>query len=125
MSSHPSNNNLAKSFRAAFLGIILVIKNERNIRIQFLIAILAIAAGILFKISPVKWMIVLLLFAVVISAEIFNSALEKLADMIEPNVNMTIRDIKDIAAGAVLWSAMVAVIVGLIIFVPEILEFIE
>ena len=124
MSSLPFKNNLLKSFRAAFRGIILVIKNERNIRIHFSIAILVIVAGVLFEISSIKWMVVLLLFAVVISTEMFNSAIEKLSDLVEPEVNKTIRDLKDIAAGAVLWAAMVSVIVGLIIFVPEILEFI-
>lgn len=125
MSSYPFKNNLLKSVLAAFRGIMLVIKNERNIRIHFSVLILVVIAGILLKISSVNWLIVMLLFAVVISAEMFNSAIEKLSDLIEPEINETIRDLKDMAAGAVLWVAIVSVIVGLIIFVPEILDLIR
>ncbi|MFH1120425.1 MAG: diacylglycerol kinase family protein [Bacteroidota bacterium] len=117
-------NSLKKTFRDAFRGIYLTFLTERNSRIHLSIAILVTVSGFFFKIGLTKWMILLLLFAMVISAEMINTAIEKLADISEPNTNEKVREVKDIAAGAVLWTSIVSVIIGIIIFVPEILEFI-
>ncbi|MBK6964186.1 MAG: diacylglycerol kinase family protein [Bacteroidales bacterium] len=122
MSGPISKNSFRKSLLAAFRGIIIA-GNERNIRIHLIAAVLVTIAGFILKISLTKWMIILILFAVVISAELINSALERLANLVEPNVNSHIRDLKDIAAGAVLLTSIVSVIIGIIIFAPEILKF--
>ncbi|MHC1775302.1 MAG: diacylglycerol kinase family protein [Lentimicrobium sp.] len=115
-------NNFRKSLHAAFRGI-LIAGQERNVRIHMIAAALVTFAGIVLKISLTKWMIVLILFAMVISTEFINSALERLADLVEPNKNSHIRDLKDIAAGAVLLTSIVSVIIGIIIFAPEILKY--
>lgn len=107
---------------AAFRGLIILIRNERNARIHFMTAVLVTTAGFVFRINSTQWAIILLLFAMIISAEMFNSAIEKLADLVEPNLNNEIRDLKDLAAGAVLWASMVSVIIGIIIFAPYILK---
>ncbi len=117
-----SNNNFRKSLLAAFRGI-RIAGQERNVRIHFIAAALVSIAGFILKINLTKWMIVLILFAMVISTEFINSALERLADMVEPNENPHVRDLKDIAAGAVLLTSIVSVIIGIIIFAPEILKF--
>lgn len=117
-----SKNSFSKSLLAAFRGLIIA-GNERNIRIHFIAAMLVTMAGFVVEISLTRWMIILILFAMVISTELINSALERLANMVEPNVNSHIRDLKDIAAGAVLLTSIVSVIIGIIIFAPEILKF--
>jgi undecaprenol kinase len=117
-----SDRNLLKSFQAAFRGIFIVIRDERNLRIHFIAALMVILAGFLFKISLSNWLIILILFAIVIAAEMINTAIEKLADFVEPNLNKQIRDIKDIAAAAVLWVSIVSVIVGFLIFAPQIIK---
>lgn len=122
MSGYMSKNSFSKSLFAAFKGLILA-GNERNIRIHFIAAMLVTIAGFVLEISLTKWMIILILFALVISIELINSALERLANMVEPNENFHIRDLKDIAAGAVLLTSIVSVIIGIIIFAPYILKF--
>ncbi|NTW25422.1 MAG: diacylglycerol kinase family protein [Lentimicrobium sp.] len=117
-----SDRNLLKSFQAAFRGIFISIRDERNIRIHFFTALLVILAGFLFKISSTNWIIILILFSIVIAAEMINTAIEKLADFVEPNLSKQIRDIKDIAAAAVLWVSIVSVIVGFLIFAPQIIK---
>jgi len=123
MANANSDRNLLKSFQAAFRGIFISIKSERNIRIHFVAAILVTLAGLIFKISTTYWIIILILFALVIATEMINTALEKLADLVEPNLNNQIRDIKDISAAAVLWTSIVSVIVGFLIFAPQIIKF--
>lgn len=81
-----------------------------------------IGAGIFFSLSATEWMILLVCFAVVLSFEIINSAIEKLCDLVCPEFNLTIKKVKDMAASAVLLSAIIAFIIGCIIFLPKIKE---
>jgi undecaprenol kinase/diacylglycerol kinase (ATP) len=124
----PTNNrntdgqfSFIKSVGFAIHGIQQFFKSERNGRIQAVIAILVILAGILFSISMIEWLIVILFTALVLSMEMFNSALEKLSDKVNPNFDPEIKVIKDMAAGAVLWTSVLAVITGLCIFIPKII----
>lgn len=124
MRQHHPKTNFNKSLLAASRGLFLILSgDERNARIHFIAAVLVTIAGFIFRISSTEWMVVLILFALVIGAEMFNSSLEKLADLVEPDENPFIRDLKDIAAGAVLWISIVSVIIGIIIFAPRILQF--
>ena len=125
MSDPAKFKSLASSFSAAFRGVWLIFRTERNARIHLAAAILVTSAGFFFGISKTDWIIVLLLFAMVITAEMINTAIEKLADVAEPGFSNKVRDLKDISAGAVLWTSMVSVIIGIIIFAPEFLEFIR
>ena len=83
------------------------------------------ALGFVLRIATYEWLILLLLFALVISMEAVNSALEKQSDLIQPEIDPRIRDIKDIAAGAVLWSAIVALLAGVLIFIPKLITFLS
>lgn len=112
---------LINSFKYAIQGIISSFKTERNMKIHVFIMILVIIWGIIFKISVTEWMVCALLFALVISGELFNTAIETVVDMIMPEINDKAKLAKDISAGAVLILAITAVIVGLIIFVPKII----
>ena len=82
--------------------------------------LIVIVAGFIFKISVMEWIACLLLFALVISLELINTAIETTVDIAMPEINEKAKYAKDIAAGAVLFSAIIAVIVGLIIFLPKI-----
>ncbi len=117
-----SIKDLPGSFRNAFCGIKVLIKSEYNARIHLIILILVVIAGIVLKISPAHWIAVVLVSGLVIVSECFNTAVEYLSDAVAPEVNPMICKAKDVAAAGVLVSALVAVIIGLIIFIPAILR---
>jgi diacylglycerol kinase len=109
-----------KSFGWAFNGLIDCILHEKNFRIQYIVALLVVIAGIILSLSVTEWMIILLSFAVVLSFEIINSAIEKLCDLVSPDFNLTIKKVKDMSASAVLLSAIISFMIGCIIFLPKI-----
>ena len=109
-----------KSFLFALNGLKECFLQGKNFRIQFVIAILAIAAGIFFSISSIEWIVMLLCIGVVLSFEIINSAIEKLCDFVSPSINPSIKKIKDMSAAAVLLSVIISFITGCIIFIPKI-----
>lgn len=111
---------LINSFKYAFAGLLSEFKEEKNLKIHIFMMIIVIIAGILFKISTTEWIVCVILFGIVISAELFNTAIERIVDVIMPEINEKAKIIKDISAGAVLIPAICSVIVGLIIFVPKV-----
>jgi len=113
-----------KRFNDAFNGIICSIKSQKNIKIHIAAAIVVIGCGFFFKVSTAEWAILILTIGLVIAAEIFNTAIEWLCDFIEPNHHEKIGLIKDVAAGAVLVLCTAAFIIGLIIFLPKILNYV-
>ena len=108
-----------KSFGYAFNGLFTSIKKERNIKIHICIMILVIIFGLILKISKTEWFICIILFGLVISMELINSAIEKTVDLITKEKNEQAKIIKDTSAGAVLVTAIVAAIIGLMIFIPK------
>ena len=108
------------SFKYALEGITNSFKSERNMRIHVVIMILVILAGIILKINKIEWMICILLFSIVVSGELFNTAIETIVDMVMPEQNEKAKIAKDVSAGAVLVLAIGAAIIGLIIFIPKI-----
>ena len=110
-----------KSFAYAFAGLKVLFREEHNSWIHAVAAVLAIAMGFLFRISPMEWIAVVIVIGMVFSAEIINSSLERTADFVKAERDDRKRDIKDLGAAAVLVCAMVALITGLIIFVPKII----
>ncbi len=109
---------MIQSFRNAFRGLFLLLKTERNFQIHAVALVLVIAAGLYFNISRGEWAIVLIMSAVIFGLEGLNSSLEKLCDEVTLERKESIRNIKDVAAGAVLVAAIVAVVVGGIVFYP-------
>lgn len=110
-----------KSFKYAFDGIFTGIKEEQNMKIHIIIMILVIIFGIMLKISKMEWIICIILFGLVISMELINTAIENTVDLVTKEKNEQAKIAKDVAAGAVLVSAITSAIIGLIIFVPKIL----
>ena len=115
-------NPLGKSFGYAFEGIWTGIRKERNMRIHCLAVILVTAAGTFFGLSAAEWCICLLLFGMVISLELVNTAVEAVVDLVTEEKKPLAKIAKDTAAGAVLFTAVMAVIIGCIIFIPHLLE---
>ncbi len=111
-----------KSFAVAFAGLKIIFTNERNFRIHLLLGIFAIAACIYFGVTAGEWIAVLLLIAIVLCAEALNTSIEYLCDHISPEYAQMIKKVKDVAASAVLICAIVAVVVGCIIFIPYLKE---
>ena len=110
---------LTYSFKYAFEGIITTIKEERNMFIHFLIAIIVVITGIYVRLSLNEWFICLLLFALVFSLELINTAIENTVDLVTTKKNKKAKLAKDAAAGAVLIAAIFASIIGIIIFLPK------
>lgn len=113
---------LMKSFGYAIKGIHAVVKTETNMKIHLTIALLVVLLGFVFHISPAEWLLCLLCIGFVFSAEIMNTAIETLVDMVSPERKPIAGKIKDIAAGGVLVAAFISVVVGIIIFLPKILH---
>jgi len=111
-----------QSFKYALRGIILLFKNEHNAWIHLFLMICAISLGFYFDISGIEWITVILSIGIVLAAEAFNTAIEQIANFIQPDQDKNIARIKDLAAGGVLFTAISAFIVGLIIFLPKIIH---
>ena len=114
------SKKLINSFKYAIQGILSSFKTERNMKIHIFIMILVIIAGVILKINKYEWIACILCFAIVISGELFNTAIETVVDMVMPYKNDKAKIAKDIAAGAVLTLAIGAAVIGVIIFVPNI-----
>lgn len=110
------------SFKYAFNGIFLLLKSEHNAWIHAIAAVVTVGAGFYFGITKLEWIAVVLAIAVVFAAEAFNSAIELLVDKISPGYDETAGKIKDLAAGAVLITAIAAAITGMIVFVPHLIK---
>lgn len=89
-------------------------------RFHSVAAIAVIILGSIYPLSRIEWMIAGILIALVIGLEVVNSALEKLCDAVHPEKHPLIRDVKDMAAGAVLWASIIAGGIGAWIFIPKI-----
>ena len=109
---------ITRSFGYAFEGIRTGILKERNMKIHCLAVILVTAAGTFLGLSAVEWCICLLLFALVISLELVNTAVEAVVDLVTEERKPLAKIAKDTAAGAVLFDSLAAVIIGCIIFIP-------
>lgn len=110
-----------KSFTYAWKGILTCAGHEQNITFHLVAAIVVVAAGFFFNITHTEWMVVMLCIGTVITAELFNSAIERLVDLVSPEWQKIAGEVKDIAAGAVLVTAITAAIVGLIVFLPYVI----
>ena len=111
-------NKRIKSFGYAFKGIASLIKKEHNAWIHCTAIVVVTLAGFYFCITPTEWCIVVLCFGLVLAAEGFNTAIERLVDLVSPEYHPIAGDVKDVAAGAVLICAIAAAIVGMIVFIP-------
>ncbi|PIF46404.1 diacylglycerol kinase (ATP) [Chryseobacterium sp. 52] len=105
-----------KSFLNAFHGIFQMIKTERNFQIELVAFFINLFLIFYFKLSVSDTVLIIIASAGVLSAEIFNTAIERICDVIQPDFDKRIGFIKDIAAGAVLLMALGSVVVGILVY---------
>ncbi|MEN2984846.1 MAG: diacylglycerol kinase family protein [Dictyoglomaceae bacterium] len=117
--------SFSESLRFSVEGIIWGLKYERNIKIQFFIGTVTVIAGLIFKLTELELLLILLWTGLVISAEFFNTAIEKALDSYDENFSPSIKIIKDLCASAVFILALFATISGLIIFLPRLISFLK
>lgn len=114
-----------KSFLNAFRGVLMMIKTERNFQIELLAFFVNLFLIFYFKLNYTDAALVLMASFVVLSAEIFNTAIEKICDIIQPDFDKRIGFIKDIAAGAVVLTAIASVIVGILVYGKYVVRFMK
>ena len=107
-------------FKYAIKGAWMLLKNEASIQVQTAIAILTIIAGFYYEISTTEWILQILAIGMVLSIEGLNTAAEEIANFVHPDSHNKIGYIKDVAAGAVFFAAVAAIVIGCIIYIPKI-----
>jgi diacylglycerol kinase (ATP) len=112
----------AQSFRFAWRGLVAVARNQHNAWIHGGATVLALVAGLALRLSAGEWALLVLAIAGVWAAEAFNTAVEVLGDALAPNDHPLVGKAKDVAAGAVLVTAVAAAAVGLLVLVPRALQ---
>ena len=112
------------SFQNALRGIAFVLRNEKNFRIELIIASFVIIAGFFFKISIREWVLLFVTIFFVLILEMINSVIEYLCDFVNPNFHIRVQIIKDVSAGFVLLGSVLSVVVGIYIFTPYLIEII-
>lgn len=111
-------NGFLWSFVNAARGLCLMMKSQRNFYVHLLAMIVALSAAFYYPLSNIERSVIVIMIALVLSAEIFNTSIEKLSNQVDDNYNPNIGQIKDIAAGAVLVLAIASIAVAVLIFWP-------
>jgi diacylglycerol kinase (ATP) len=112
---------LWRSFGYAFKGIAYAATTQLNFRVHLVATLLAVFLGLWLKITADEWRWIMLCIALVLVVELLNTAIEILTDLVSPGYNEKAGHAKDVAAGAVVLTALFALITGLLIFVPKII----
>ena len=108
-----------KGFGFAAKGAFMLLRNEASIQVQAVIAVLVTIAGFYFNLSSTEWIMQIFAIGLVMSAEGLNTAIEEMANFVHPDIHKKIGYIKDVAAGAVFFSALTAVVIGCFIYLPK------
>lgn len=124
MSSKPNKSiaNFIKSFGYAFKGLRLMFVKQRNFYVHIVAMLIALTAAFYFPLLSSERAIIILVIAIVLAAEIFNTSIEKLTDIVQPEYDEKAGQVKDIAAAAVLVLAIAAVVIAGVIFWPYIIN---
>lgn len=118
----PTSFSISKrlqSFKYAFKGLRILIKDEHNARIHLLASIVAIALSLILNINSTEWVAVFLCIGFVLVTEIINTSIEKICDFIYPQKHPLIKEIKDLAAAAVLTASVISFVIACIVFIPK------
>lgn len=113
-----------RSFKYAFAGIREAFQSERNMKIHLLLTILAIVLGIILKLSHIEWAVLVITIGLVLILEFINTSLEQIVDIVSPEKQEKAKIAKDVAAAGVLIASIVAVLVGIFLFVPKCINWI-
>ncbi|PIP57282.1 diacylglycerol kinase [Candidatus Woesebacteria bacterium CG07_land_8_20_14_0_80_44_9] len=112
--------NIIKGFKFAFTGIKEAFKTEKNMKVHFLLAILATSSALFLNFSALEWVILAITIGFVFAMEFINTSLEQIVDIVSPQIQEKAQVAKDVAAAGVLVSAVVAILVGSFLFLPKI-----
>jgi diacylglycerol kinase (ATP) len=112
------SRNILDSFRFAFSGLWYALRTQRNTRIHLTIAAAVVALGLWLGLPLTQWAVLMLTIGFVLVSEMLNTVAETLVDLVSPRYHPLARVIKDMTAGAVLLTAIVSVIVGLLVLGP-------
>ncbi len=107
----------------ALKGLSYAFSSEWNMRVHCISFIVVIIVSMFFQLSPVEWIAVILVSGIVMITEMFNTVIETLLDYLAPERHPTVGKMKDMMAGAVFIAALLAVIVGCVIFLPKVVSF--
>lgn len=118
------NQSLGQSFKNAFNGICSAFLSERNFRIHLCATALVIIAGIILNIDLVRWALLTLAIGLVLACELLNTSIERLADMVMEEYSEKVRIVKDLGAAAVLVSAIISAVTGILVFLGPVLNYI-
>ena len=118
------NKRLVNSFRYAFEGIKQTYIGEQNLKIHTFVAILVIVFGFFLKISYIEWLVGLVLIGLVLMAEFFNTAIEYVVDLASPKIHPLAKAAKDTASAGVLMMAIISALIGGVIFIPKLIDFV-
>lgn len=119
MNTKFSMSGRKKSFSYALHGLLIFFKTQHNAWIHLTASAMAVTAGFYFELGSSEWCWIALAIGLVFIAEIFNTALEFLCDVVSPQIHPQIKIVKDVAAAAVLMAAIAAAVIGSIIFIPK------
>ena len=114
--------SLWASFGYAWAGLLYSLRTQRNFRIHIVAAILVIIAGLILSISILEWAIIAVVIVMVLAAEMANTVVEALVDMVTEKYHPLAKVAKDVSAGMVLLTAIGAVVVGVLVFFPKLLQ---
>lgn len=120
-----SPKRFLKSFLDAWHGVKFVFNHEQNFKIQIFLALLTYVLGYFVGLRAYEWIVIILLTMLVLVLELLNTAIEKFLDVIKPRMHHFVEVIKDIMAAAVLLASFSAVIIGIIIFAPKLIEYLK
>jgi diacylglycerol kinase (ATP) len=118
-----SFSGIIKSFQNSIRGFRVLLHNEYNLYIQLGFGFLITIMGFIFSISSLEWIIQFTVIGLVIFSELINTAFEKTMDLVNPDYDERVRDIKDLASAAVLFMVLISIIVGMFIYVPKLYIF--
>jgi undecaprenol kinase len=114
--------SFTRSLRHAVNGLSYAIRSEKNFQNEVIVSILVLAAMVYYRVTPSEMIVLFLVIMGVLVMELLNTVMERIADILKPKVHPYVRVIKDLMAASVLVSSLLAVIVGLIIFIPHIIK---
>lgn len=113
---------MIRSFSYAFDGIKHAFKNEPSFRVHIALSLLVAFAAFFFKFSLIEWAVLAVTIFLVISLEMVNTAIEAVVDLVSPEIRDMAKVAKDVTAGAVFFSAMMAIGIGILLFLPKVLS---
>ncbi|MEH7084064.1 diacylglycerol kinase family protein [Neobacillus drentensis] len=118
----PAQFGFLRSFSYAFAGIATALRAERNMRFHFFSSIVVLLISFYFSITKTEWLFILVSIGGMFALEMVNTAIERVVDLVTDEYHFLAKQAKDLAAGAVFVYAILSVVIGIMIFLPYILE---